>query len=128
MIGWKEEKLIEEAVDNLAYSKVKRFYPTYICKVTKIPLENTFSYLLDLVEKGILILMWEIRCPDYNCNSVVHRINEINIYSNKYIQCKNCEEEILVAEDNVFPVFEIDEEYRKYIRDKKKRKNLLKAL
>ncbi|MDW0355034.1 hypothetical protein [Bacillus velezensis] len=127
MYGWKEEKLIEEAIDNLAYSRVKRFYPTYICKVTGIPLENTFTYLLSLVEKGILILKWEIRCPDYDCNSIVARVDELSQYINKCIECRGCEEEIFVKKDIIFPVFEINEEYRIYIKNKKKQKNRLKA-
>ncbi|QEV91066.1 hypothetical protein F3129_06460 [Bacillus velezensis] len=127
MYGWKEEKLIEEAIDNLAYSRVKRFYPTYICKVTGIPLENTFTYLLSLVEKGILILKWEIRCPDFDCNSIVARVDELSQYINKRIECRGCEEEIFVKKDIIFPVFEINEEYRIYIKNKKKQKNRLKA-
>ncbi len=128
-IDWESKRVIEEIVDHLAFSRVKRFYPTYIHKITKLPLKEVFNHLLTFVEDGRLILKWEIRCDDLTCNSIIMRTEKIEGYLNKSIECDDCENEVLVRESIVFPIFEISENYRHRIRElKKKDQNLLKVL
>ncbi|WP_243555766.1 hypothetical protein [Priestia megaterium] len=126
-LDWKSKGSIDEAIESIAYSKVVRFYPTIIHKITGLPLETVFEYLLTRVEDKTLILKWEIKCPDYNCQHVIIRTESISDYMGKHIEC-DCEEEIEVKNSNTFPVFEINEEFRAYVRSKKKSLNLLKAL
>lgn len=128
-LDWESKRNIEEVVDQIAFSRVRRFYPTYIQKVTGIPLNEVFNFLLTLVEDGRLNLMWEIRCPDFDCNSIIIRTGKIEDFLYKTIECNHCEDEILVRENLVFPVFEINEDYRDRVREiKKKDRNLLKIL
>lgn len=127
-LDWESKRDIEEVVDQIAFSRVRRFYPTYIHKITDIPLNEVFNYLLILVEDGRLKLKWEIRCPDLECNLII-RTERIEDYLHKIIECNDCEGEIFVSESLIFPVFEINEHYRERMREiKKKERNLLKAL
>lgn len=126
---WESKRDIEESVEQLGFSRVKRFYPTYIHKITNVPLDRVFDYLLILVEDGRLNLKWEIRCPDLYCGSKIKRIEKIETYLHETIECPDCENEFCVRESMTFPVFEINPSYRARIREiKKKDRNLLKVL
>jgi hypothetical protein len=128
-IDWKSKREINEVVETIAFSKVQRFYPTIVNKVTDIPLEKTFDYLLTLVQDGELNLKWEIKCPHYDCLNTLLKVENIDDYLGKTIECEDCYREILIKRSIVFPTFEVNDEYREYIRDnKKKRKNPLKTL
>lgn len=84
-LDWESKRNIEEVVDQIAFSRVRRFYPTYIQKVTGIPLNEVFNFLLTLVEDGRLNLMWEIRCPDFDCNSIIIRTGKLKIFCIKQL-------------------------------------------
>lgn len=128
-LDWESKRNIEEVVDQIAFSRVRRFYPTYIHKITGIPLNEVFNYLLILVEDDRLILKWEIRCPELECNSIMIRTEKIEDYLHQAIECNNCEEEVIVRGSIVFPVFEINDYYRSRVRElKKKEQNLIKSL
>ncbi|UOR10292.1 hypothetical protein [Halobacillus amylolyticus] len=128
VINYMDKETIDEIINNLAFSRVERFYPTLISKSTDIPLNVVFDYLLTLTEDGRLELLWEIRCPDYDCNHIMYRTKDVESYMGKHLECEDCEEEVLVRGDRVFPVFKLNSNYKEHIRNKKKGRNLLKAL
>ncbi|CAN7579185.1 hypothetical protein [Rossellomorea sp. LjRoot5] len=128
-LHYRDKQVIERVIDEIAYSRVKRFYPTAVSKATDLPLDVVFDYLLELTLDERLSIQWEIRCPYYDCSSLIKRVAHIDEFFGKYIECAECEREILVNENLVFPVFSIAETYRKDIRSmKKKTPSLLKAL
>lgn len=127
-LNWEVKRNIDQVVEQIALTRVTRFYPTYIHKITGVPLNELFDYLITLVEDDRLRLKWEIRCPDLNCNSIIKRTSKIEDYLYKTIDCSDCDSHLLVTESTVFPIFEIQESYKEGIRDiKKKALNLLKT-
>lgn len=120
-IGWKQKTEIDEVIEKIAYSRVVRFYPTYLSKVTHISLDTVFEYLLELVDDGSLHLLWEVRCSDYECNTVILRTSDLTEIMGKEIECSCCEEDLFVKKQHVFPVFEINDDFREYIRKSKKK-------
>lgn len=128
-IDWESKLKIDEVIEQMALSRVQRFYPTIIHKITDVPLTKTFEYLLDLVQDNRLLMKWEIRCPNFDCLTAITRIDKLEDYISKPIECKSCENEILVSENIIFPVFEFNPVYKERIREiKKKDRNLLKVL
>lgn len=126
---WESKRKIEEIIDQIASSRIKKFYPTIIHKLTELPLNQIFNFLLDMVEDGRLILKWEIRCTNYDCSVLLIRTDNIKVYMSETVNCGECDNEIEVNESIVFPVFEINNQYKDRLGEfKKKEKNLLKAL
>ncbi|QAS52357.1 hypothetical protein [Halobacillus litoralis] len=127
-LHYQDKRKIENVIEEIAYSRVKRFYPTIVSKATDLPLNTVFEYLLKLTLDGRLKLEWEIRCDDYECNSLILRTDDIDQFIGQYVECE-CEREILINENIIFPVFSISGHYRQDIREsKKKSPSLLKAL
>lgn len=123
---WEFKYEIEKEVERIASSRVSRFYPTYIHKVTGYHLEDVFAYLLELVRDNRLKLLWEIRCPEYDCNAIIKRTDRIENYLHKTVECDECENNVFISESIVFPVFKINAEYRKKLQGiKKKEQNLV---
>src|SRR5690625_1117050 len=128
-LDWELKREIEDIVDYLACTRVTRFYPTYIHRITKIPLDKVFHHLSTMVGDKRLALKWEIRCPNLDCESIITCTERIQDYIDKYIECDYCENDVLVSKSIVFPVFVIDSDYRGKIYEiKKKEINPLKVL
>jgi hypothetical protein len=118
---WKAKRDINQFVDNVAYSPIRRFYPTSAAKYADVSLELAFKLLMDLTDSGELHLVWELRCPDYSCARTVLVSPEENGFPDE-IRCV-CGSYFEVQPKYVLPAFEIDEEYRNEIRSKKKKQN-----
>lgn len=124
-LDWKSKRKIDDIIDQIAFSRVKSFYPTYIHKITGNPLNEVFNYLLYFVRDGRLKLIWEIRCDNPVCNEVIIRTDDnIQNYLNKIIECHECESDVLVRESLIFPTFEINGDYRDEIREDKKKNEI----
>lgn len=128
-LHYRDKHKIDCVIEEIAYSRVVRFYPTVVSKATGLSLNSVFEYLLELTIDGRLEIKWEIRCHHYDCNCLIKRVENIDEYFGKYIECPDCEREIYVNENLVFPVFLVTDSYRGDIRSfKKKSPSLLKAL
>lgn len=128
-LDWEMKRNINKIIDQLALSRVVKFYPTYIHKITGAPLSDIFNYLLSLVEDKMLVLNWEVRCPDPNCNSIIKYVNKNNKCLDNTLECGNCGNTIVIRKDLIFPSFGIKDDYRSKIRQSKKKEiNLLKVL
>ncbi|ETT33287.1 hypothetical protein [Paenibacillus sp. FSL R5-808] len=110
---WDIDAWVEEA----AWSPIKRFYPTAVTKNVALPINLVFEHLLKLTEQGKLSLFWEIRCPSCFYTVIPNEDEEFN--SGDLITCPLGHDFELMGE-NLFPVFEVNSEYRQYIRGKKK--------
>jgi len=102
---------IDDAVADIAASRIIRFYPTYVAKVTGLPLSEVFERLLMLAKDGKLQLRWEIRCPRDGCARAVEIVDSMPSLSDIVMECV-CGEDIDVTGDLVFPVFEVCSDYK----------------
>lgn len=116
---WKIEREIEKYIEAVAFSAIKRFYPTAVSQRARIPLSVAFDYLLDMAEKGALKLVWELRCPDYNCSRTID-VKSSKTEFKDGVRCV-CGNYFEVSSSEFYPAFEINEEYREYIREEKKK-------
>ncbi|MEK5215330.1 hypothetical protein [Psychrobacillus sp. FSL H8-0487] len=108
---------IEKFLEILSISRVDRFYPTALSKYLNIPPSEAFNYLLERAGTGDqLLLKWEVRCPE--CSRTLE-ITEQRDLINEY-EC-NCGEEIEITMKDLYPVFQINPEYKAYIKDEKKK-------
>ncbi len=102
---------IDDAVDDIAASRIVRFYPTYVAKLTGLPLSDVFERLLKLAKDGKLQLRWEIRCPRDGCARTVEIVDCMPSLSDIVMECA-CGEDIDVTGELVFPVFEVCRDYK----------------
>ncbi|UQZ84569.1 hypothetical protein SK3146_03824 [Paenibacillus konkukensis] len=126
----KEKRELNNFLDLLAFSTVKRFYPTAAMNYTQVTsLEDTYDYFLDLVESGELSIVWEVKCTSEKiiCARKLDDAQSKEMLLNKEVACDICGHEFTVSSNDLFPAFEISTEYREIVReDKKKTSNRLK--
>lgn len=109
---------IDVFLRTLALNRVDRFYPTALAKFLGITPGEAFNNLLDRSGKNDqLTLLWEVRCPD--CYRTIDLVQ--NKISDSY-DC-NCGEEVESVEENLYPVFKINDDYKTYIRLNEQKKN-----
>lgn len=129
-VSLKEKRELNNFLDLLAFSTVKRFYPTAALNYTQVTsLEDTYDYFLDLVESGELSIVWEIKCTTekFICARKIEDAQSKEMLLHKEVVCDICGHEFTVSTNDLFPAFEISPEYREIIReDKKKTSNRLK--
>lgn len=128
MRKWEQEKVIMELIDSYSLGPVKSFYPSAISNIIPLPFSDIFKILLSAVEKEILCLKWEVRCPD--CGKILEEVynKQIQIEPIDY-DCNFCGD-VEVQKRDVYPVFYIADDYRESIRgnidsDKKKHAKLV---
>ncbi|MED3897396.1 hypothetical protein P4797_20700 [Priestia aryabhattai] len=128
---WLIKTKIDEFIKKLAVSPVKRFYPTAVTNYTGVNLKEAFDYLVELERHGILHLYWEAKCPNYGCSRVLGTFEDFNAAPlGKTMNCV-CGHEFELQLDDIFPIFEIDKEYREHIKSEmaeKKNQNRLVLL
>lgn len=128
--NWATKKKVNEFVDLLAISPVKQFYPTSVPKYSDdISLDDAFEHLTNLCKSGELHLLWEIKCnSDGFCIRSLDKVNDVDIDQifNKRYRCDICGNETCVTNHDIFPIFEIDNDYKCFMRDefKKKKKQM----
>lgn len=100
---------------------LKFFYPSAISNATGIPNNVVFDRLLAITQEGLrLHLLWEVRCPLYDCPRTVKIIQSPpeEVIGEEY-ECM-CGQEFEVAEDDIYPIFAIKESYKNRVQSKKK--------
>lgn len=115
--AWQIKNEIESFIELVALSSIERFYPTAVAKHTGFPLGVVFDYLIELSSIGQLLFIQEIRCPNYGCTRNVN----VQVELGETILC-DCGKEFMITHDLIFPAFELNPEYREYIRNKSKKK------
>ncbi|MGV2874417.1 hypothetical protein ROU88_00905 [Macrococcus capreoli] len=91
---------------------ISKFSPSVFSKYANVSIDDSFNLLLEYVKTKELILTWELRCP--NCNRVLDISKSINDE-----QCLYCEEELDITQNDLFPVFNISEDYKEFLKRKK---------
>lgn len=105
-------------VQDVAETPVSKFYPTAVAKATDLPLDEVFSHLLSLVDNGTLSMKWQVICP--RCFTTLETYDRFPDFEHTlYCNCGNQIEEVSI--DMVFPIFEFNNDYKKYIKEKKKK-------
>lgn len=130
-VNLKEKREINKFLELLAFSSIKKFHPTAVLKYTNISsLENLYDYFLDLVESGELYIKWEVKCTneDIICARTIEVVATRKEVLNKDVMCDICGHEFTVTPLDLFPVFEVTNDFRELVRDdfKKKATNRLK--
>ncbi|MBY0145102.1 hypothetical protein [Neobacillus niacini] len=129
-VNLKEKRELNNFLELLAFSSVKKFYPTAALKYTKVSsLEDVYDFLLDCVESGELKIAWEVKCTNEKmiCARKINDIEDKNSILNKEVMCDICGHEFTIAPFDLYPYFKITNEFRDLIReDLKKKTNRLK--
>ncbi|MEK4188121.1 hypothetical protein [Paenibacillus sp. FSL L8-0494] len=112
---------VDDWVDTVATLPIKRFYPSAVAAATGLPIEKVFNRLLFLVEGNILRILYEIRCPDYDCLRTI-KVVEDNDFESISGLCP-LHGEFQLSADMIFPVFEIEPSFKKRSIAKKKTEN-----
>lgn len=105
-------------IETLATTRVERFYPSALAKHLGISSVEAFNYLLERSGNGDqLQLKWELRCP--------HCYRTLDITIEKQVldeyDCK-CGEEFEPRPSDFFPVFQINPDYKAFIKTAIKKK------
>ncbi|SFA82995.1 hypothetical protein SAMN04488072_102169 [Lentibacillus halodurans] len=115
-----KRKKIIEFVEMAATGPVGGFYPTAVSKYIDSSLEEVLEFLLGLTETEELTLVWELRCPDFSCGNIIELSQEER--SNKEIECNKCGTEFELQDSDFYPRFDINPEYKEYIKEENKNK------
>lgn len=107
-----EKRQVDKWVEHRALGLTKAFYPTALLNDIELPLPEIFERLVELSIEGILILKWEIRCPI--CHRTLETITDFTELS-RYYEC-DCGGEIEVKPEMLFPIFEIPQKYKDFVR------------
>ncbi|KPU45799.1 hypothetical protein OXPF_05880 [Oxobacter pfennigii] len=106
---------IDAYVDQIALrSFVRSFSPIAVSKVLNLPLNPVIERLNYLKDGKKLTLKYEIRC--YEDSNIIKVVDDFSGFIGKKLYCKNCDDEIEVGLDNIFPVYYIDDDYREYLK------------
>lgn len=111
-------KKIDAFIESLAANRVERFYPSALAKHLDIPVNQAFNYLLERSGSGDqLLLKWELRCPECNrtLDISVEKVTDFDV------ECR-CGKEFELQSSDFFPVFQINPEYKDYIKGEMKKK------
>ena len=113
---WEVNKIFNEALEAIAQSQVKKFYPSYIAKMTHLPLGVVISKLHELEELEALKIKNEFLCEE--CSRSILTINK-NDFFDPEITCIYCGNENSFDPLDAIPVIELDEGYRNSFSKKK---------
>lgn len=122
---WAAKRKVNEFVDLLAVTPVKQFYPTSVPKYSEsLTLESAFEQLIELCKSGEIHLLWEVKCPGESnfCIRTLDKVSDYQSIIDHNYRCDVCGKETCVTNDDVFPLFEIDEGYRHFMREEFKKK------
>lgn len=110
-------KKLDNFIDMLTINRVDRFYPTSLAKHLNISSSEAFNYLLERTgPEDQLNLKWEIRC--FNC------FRTLSFTEEKFfdeIECI-CGEEFELQSSDFYPVFQINNDYKDFLRHELKKK------
>ncbi|GAA0428929.1 hypothetical protein GCM10008983_01560 [Lentibacillus halophilus] len=107
-----------EFVQMATLSPVKGFYPTSAAKYVNTSVQTVFPYLIDLVKTEELILVWELRCPNFDCNKTINDSKFESISIDDEMECPKCGYEFEVSNKDFFPRFDISSSYKEYLNKK----------
>lgn len=129
-VNLKERRELNHFLELLAFSSVKKFYPTAALKYSNVKsLESIYDHLLDCVEYGELNMLWEVKCTNDKqiCARNIKEFENKNQALDKDLHCDICGYEFQVTQRDLFPFFEITDDFRDIVReDFKKKTNRLK--
>lgn len=106
---------LEEWVEKIALMPIRWFYPTFPSKDLDLPLPEATRILMELVQRGWLGLLWEVRCPE--CFSSTIPSAKCPEYGQE-TECEDCFNVFVVDQSALCPVFQVTPEYRARITKK----------
>jgi len=109
---------LEDWVEQIALRPIRYFYPTLPSKDLGQGLSEIIEGLLQLVERGWLELLWEIRCPA--CFNSTVPSEDCPKYGEE-IECQTCQEPFEINEYTLFPVFRVTPQYQARVSKKNKK-------
>lgn len=113
---WEINKIFNEALEAIAVSQVKKFYPGYIAKMTKLPLGVVIKKLEELEGQEALKIKNEFLCEEC-CRSIL-TINK-NDFFDPEVTCLYCGTENNFDPLDAIPIIELDDGYRDSFSKKK---------
>ncbi|XWX32541.1 hypothetical protein LCFBJUUZ_CDS0082 [Staphylococcus phage PG-2021_76] len=93
--------------NKLLKQDINKFMPHEFSNFTKIDNDETFQFLILLVEKGDLLLRWKIKCTNCGNFKVVDRGQVNEDYINLQDECDGCHIKYRISKNNLYPFFEI---------------------
>lgn len=118
--NWRTLQIVEEFINNIVISPIEAFYPMSLLKYdSTLKMEEVWNELLKQCDLEKISLKWEILCPGTSYSSCFRRacIKEDKNLLDEEIQCDLCGEAYEVKKENIFPIFTINEDYQKHMRE-----------
>lgn len=110
---------IDQLIEEIASSgKIKSFYPISISKKINLPISVVLNRLNYLVDGGLLNLKYEIRCAEHLTELEV--VDSYNKVLGTYINCHECNDNILIGLENIFIVYYLNNDYIESIKKKRR--------
>lgn len=109
---------VDKWVDEIALTPIEGFTPSAVAKDVLLPVDDVYARLTQLVAEEKLTQLFEIRCP--NC---FNKMSETSTPKyNRTYYCLECDDDIEVSIDMLFPFFIFNPEYREYLKEEAKKK------
>ncbi|AWK52194.1 hypothetical protein DIC82_14825 [Clostridium beijerinckii] len=109
---------IDQLIEEIASSgKIKSFYPISISKKLNLPISVVLNRLNYLVDGSLLSLKYEIRCTEHLTE--LELVDSYDKVLGTYINCYECNEDILIGLENIFIVYYLNNDYIESIKKKR---------
>ena len=86
---------------------INKFMPHEFSNFANIDNQESFKFLIELVEKKELLLRWKIKCTNCSNFKVVDRGQINEDYINLYDECDGCHIKYKISQTNLYSFFEI---------------------
>jgi|SRR5699024_459105 len=95
--------------NKLSKKGVNKFMPHEFSNYSNTGNDDTFQFLILLVERGDLLLRFKTKCSRCSNYKVLADENKTNgrEYVNLYCECDKCHRKTKMTKKNVYPFFEI---------------------
>lgn len=107
--AWEINAKIDAALKSIASSSVIKFYPTYLVKITNLPLKIILENLAYYKKQQIILISFEFLCE--NCHRSL--ISSDSPDCAEEIVCKYCGEENYFEATDAIMTLQLDPFYRK---------------
>ncbi len=114
---WEISQKIDNALEAIAISKIRKFYHSYIAKITNLPLGVVIDKLSELEKQEALVIKFEFHCEE--CSRSIFTAHKSEFKNMDSIPCKYCGTENCFDPLNAIPIIELSEDFRQSFSKKK---------
>ena len=97
--------------------RMESFYPQTLSRKLNIPLDLVLIELAKLEESGLVQLKYEVKHNEACVESTLCIVDDCQDLINTEYLCDLCGENITITYNDIYPLYFITDEYKKYLKN-----------